>query len=358
MPEIHKPYRLGLDLGTNSIGWAAVELADEEPCGLLDMGVRIFPDGRDARGEASNAVERRVARGQRRRRDRYLTRRERLMQALVECGLMPADKDERKKLESLNPYQLRARALDDGPLPPYELGRALFHLNQRRGFKSNRKAVGDEQEASQMLAAINELRQRIEESGVRTLGEYLARRHERGDAVRARPETGLRADRAMYEAEFDQIRMAQERHHRLNAAEWDNLRATILFHRRLRPVDPGWCQFEAREPRAARALPSFQKFRMLQEVNNLRVQAGAEPERPLSASERKFALERLRDGRDINLTRPTGLLKALTFNLAAGGRKTIKGDETAARLDKPARFGKRWPDSLEVFPLNGSASVI
>ena len=39
-------YRLGLDLGTNSIGWAAVILDDKnDPCGVLDMGVRIFPDG-------------------------------------------------------------------------------------------------------------------------------------------------------------------------------------------------------------------------------------------------------------------------------------------------------------------------
>ena len=42
-------YRLGLDVGTNSIGWAAVRLDDNDaPCGLLDVGVRIFPDGREA----------------------------------------------------------------------------------------------------------------------------------------------------------------------------------------------------------------------------------------------------------------------------------------------------------------------
>ena len=34
---------------------------------------------------------------------------------------------------------LRARGLDEN-LAPHELGRALFHLNQRRGFKSNRRA--------------------------------------------------------------------------------------------------------------------------------------------------------------------------------------------------------------------------
>ena len=173
MSEIHKPYRLGLDLGTNSIGWAAVQLDHGgEPCGLLDIGVRIFPDGRDATSEASNAVQRRVARGQRRRRDRYLSRRNRLMQALVSCGLMPDDAAARKELEKqLDPYALRARALDQR-LEAFELGRALFHLDQRRGFKSNRKAGDNKEEDGQVRTAINKLSQRIRESGARTLGEF------------------------------------------------------------------------------------------------------------------------------------------------------------------------------------------
>ncbi len=87
-----KKYRLGLDLGTNSIGWAAVSLDEnDEPCGVLDMGVRIFPDGRNPTDKTSNATQRRLARGQRRRRDRYLQRRNDIMQALVEFGLMPCN---------------------------------------------------------------------------------------------------------------------------------------------------------------------------------------------------------------------------------------------------------------------------
>ena len=83
-----------LNLGTNSIGWAAVKLNDEDHlCGVLDMGVRIFPDGRTTTDKTSNAVARRTARGQRRRRDRYLMRRGDLMQALVEFGLMPPDRE-------------------------------------------------------------------------------------------------------------------------------------------------------------------------------------------------------------------------------------------------------------------------
>ena len=202
-------YRLGLDLGTNSIGWAAVRLdARDGPCGVLDMGVRIFPDGRNPQDKTSLAVQRRVPRGARRRRDRYLRRRSGLMDELAVCGLMPPDRDARKELERLDPYMLRARALDH-PLKPFELGRALFHLDQRRGFKSNRKARGrDESEDKKTRDDIGQLRRRIEESGARTLGEFLAARHAAGRTVRARAGEGLYPDRAMYGAEFDAIRGA------------------------------------------------------------------------------------------------------------------------------------------------------
>ena len=354
-------YRLGLDLGTNSIGWAAVSLdEDGNPFGVLDMGVRIFPDGRDAQSQTSNAVARRTARGQRRRRDRYKQRRSDLMQALGELGLMPPDTEKRKALERLNPYALRAHALDQ-PLEPFELGRALFHLDQRRGFKSNRKADGgDDSEKTKISERIGDLRRSIEESGARTLGEFLARRHEKRETVRARPELGLYPDRAMYQEEFDAIRKAQEPHHKVEPEQWDRLRDSIIFFQRpLKPVEPGWCQFEYEngERRAAKALPVFQEFRMLQEVANLRIQIGSEPERPLNEQEKERALKRLRSGANIDLQRPTrdlGLPPGAIFNLARGGRKNIKGDETTARLSvsgkptkgdklaEPGLFGKGW----------------
>ena len=358
-------YRLGLDMGTNSIGWTAIKLdGDGQPCGTLDMGVRIFPDGRQARGNGerpSNAVNRRVARGQRRRRDRYLLRRKELIGALVEYGLMPSEKGERDRIAHDNklypPYELRARALDR-PLEAFELGRAVFHLAQRRGFKSNRKSDGgDENEAGKTRADISELRRRMEEGGARTLGEYMARRLRKGKSVRARPDVvGLYPERAMYEEEFDRIREAQESHQGLSVEGWDRLRCIIFRQRDLKPVDPGWCLFEANEKRAARALPVFQEFRILQEVNNLRIQDGVE-DRALNAGERERALKRLGSGKDINLEKPVGELglpSGAKFNLAAGGRKTIKGDETSAKLATspkkatksrsahPGMFGRKW----------------
>src|SRR5690606_5864266 len=102
----------------------------------------------------------------------------RLMETLVENGLMPADEGARKKLEKLDPYWLRAAALDER-LELHELGRAIFHLNQRRGFRSNRIADSGDNEKSAMKAGMRQLREALDEHGARTLGELLARRHGR-----------------------------------------------------------------------------------------------------------------------------------------------------------------------------------
>ena len=64
-------YRLGVDLGTNSLGWCLITLDKKGvPCGILNAGSRIFSDDRDPQTGTSLAVERRIARGTRRRRER------------------------------------------------------------------------------------------------------------------------------------------------------------------------------------------------------------------------------------------------------------------------------------------------
>ena len=136
---------LGLDLGPNSIGWA---LVNDDPDGpknakLVDLGVRVFPEGVDAfdtSKESSRNEDRRVARGLRRQVQRRVRRRRYLRQALIESGLWPNDATAETELYGLDPYELRCRALSE-PLTPHEIGRVLLHLNQRRGFLSNRKRI-------------------------------------------------------------------------------------------------------------------------------------------------------------------------------------------------------------------------
>jgi CRISPR-associated endonuclease Csn1 len=195
-------------MGTNSLGWVAFDLDHHgNVIALLDAGVRVFSDGRepsskDRVGE-SLAVQRRLSRGARRNLDRGGKRKKALLERLIHLGLMPRDPAACKALErGIDPYQMRAAAIDR-PLTAYELGRALFQLNQRRGFLSNRKSDDDE-ETGKIKPKITELRQAL---GGQTLGQWLNNRLIAGQSIRFRGEDGdYFADRAMYLEEFDAIR--------------------------------------------------------------------------------------------------------------------------------------------------------
>lgn len=87
---------LGLDLGTNSIGWALINHNYEEKIGkIIDANSRIIPMSQDILGEfekgnsVSQTAERTRYRGMRRLRERFLLRRERLNRTLNLLGFLP-----------------------------------------------------------------------------------------------------------------------------------------------------------------------------------------------------------------------------------------------------------------------------
>ncbi|MCA0365419.1 MAG: type II CRISPR RNA-guided endonuclease Cas9 [Bacteroidetes bacterium] len=87
---------LGLDLGTNSIGWALINQDFENSTGkILGMGSRIIPMSQDILGEfgkgnsISQTAERTSLRGVRRLRERFLLRRERLHRVLNLMNFLP-----------------------------------------------------------------------------------------------------------------------------------------------------------------------------------------------------------------------------------------------------------------------------
>lgn len=349
-------YRLGLDVGTNSIGWAALTLDPntKRPNGILGLGVRIFSDGRNPKDGTSLAVARRGPRSTRRRRDRYLRRRDDLMQALIVVGLMPDGEAERQALTMLDPYSLRARAVCE-PLAPHELGRALFHLDQRRGFKSNRKT--DSTDDNKLTERMDELDRRLRESGARSLGEYLHRRRLKGKMVRARPEAGFYPYRGLYEREFDAIRLFQSPDQNLRPEQWDQLRDIMFFQRPLRPVDPGWCLLEDGEHRAHRALPCAQEFRMVQETNNLRILVPGHPALSLTRDQRARVLKELRTKKELKLDALVKLLRlnsGARVNLLDDNRAALKGDETSARLSHKDLFGRLW----QVLPASRRTDIV
>lgn len=87
---------LGLDLGTNSIGWALVEQDFENKKGeILGMGSRVIPMSQEILGDfgkgnsVSQTAERTRYRSIRRLRERYLLRRERLHRVLKVLDFLP-----------------------------------------------------------------------------------------------------------------------------------------------------------------------------------------------------------------------------------------------------------------------------
>ncbi len=270
-------YLLGLDLGTNSIGWCLLNLdTNGKPCKIFRTGVRIFTSGRDAKTYSSLKATRREKRSHRRRRDRLLQRQQYLIATLVEIGLMPSDEQKRQALAFQNPYQLRKNALDH-ELDPHQIGRALFHLNQRRGFKSNRIAQGTN-ETSIVKNSIDKLKKQLKLEKVRTLGEFLANKNEKRQEVRTRRYGTTKKDlyelypeRQMLEDEFDKIwkKQASFNAKLYTPANGEKIKKVIFMQRKLKPQEVGKCLLAPNHERAAKALPLFQQFRIYQELANL-----------------------------------------------------------------------------------------
>ena len=363
-------YRLALDLGSTSLGWAMIRLdADNPPApvAMIKAGVRIFSDGRNPKDGSSLAVTRRDARSMRRRRDRLLKRKARMIRSLIEHGFFPADETKRKALVTANPYALRARGLDEA-LKPEEFARALFHINQRRGFKSNRKTDKKDNDSGALKIAINKLREAITQQNCRTVGEWLNKRAAVGGLVRARyrqekvvkddgktkinKSYDLYIDRAMISDEFDAMwrKQSELKPALFTEAARADLKDVLLHQRTLKPVKPGRCTFMPEEERAPLALPSTQRFRMYQEVNNLRILREGLKEEPLTLQQRNdliAALEQHSKRSFTQIKKLLGIGGAVQFNFEDPKRQELKGNVTSAILSDSNRFGKAWFDFSE-----------
>jgi len=372
--------RLGLDIGTNSIGWWLHATENDEITEVIDGGVRIFSDGRDPKSKASLAVDRRAARAQRRRRDRFLRRKAALIKRMAEAELMPADPIEAKALELLDPYALRAEGLDR-ELPLTHFGRALFHLNQRRGFKSNRKTDRGDNESGKIKDATKRLDEEMAIKKARTYGEFLHMRRltatdpKQIPTVRTRLSVARRDNAEKEEVGYDYY---PDRHHlseefvQLWAAQakyspdvlTDDLRdeiRLIIFHQRdLQKPKIGLCLFSGqhgippKDKRIPSAHPVGQRRILFETVNALRIAARGEPARGLTREERDKIIHAMDNRTHVKDVKKMALtLKHLgnkviklrpeqSFTLETTNRDAIACDPVRASLSHPNRFGPRW----------------
>jgi CRISPR-associated endonuclease Csn1 len=405
-------YRLGLDLGASSVGWAVIELSHgKEPKAtrLVATGVRIFEAGVEGSIEqgkdSSRGAERRMARLPRRQHWRSQHRKRSLFLWLQKLGLLPQtfefELDEKgnprgplaeqrnQELEALDrqlidkfvkgnlaasncdgfvefqilPYILRAKAAAGERLEPYELGRALYHLVQRRGYKSNRKASRNDEEEGVVFNGIQEL---DSARGGRTLAQYVVDsfRHRNGrfgfesefgefgtDNPHDKSTQIVRryTHREMYRDEFDRIRTAQSAlHPQLKPADWDRIGRILFYQRPMKSQSHliGRCSLETERRRCTIAIPVFQEFRLLQQLNHLQVRIPGLPNRFLTSTEHARLLEDLSQQGEMALSKAVKLLRlprGASFTQDGFGDdddQKLIGHRTNAKL-APC-FGDRW----------------
>ena len=313
-------YTLGLDIGIASVGWAVLENnIDGEPIKIERLGVRIFDKAEETDGSPL-AKHRREARGQRRTIRRKRHRKDRIKQLIQQNGIMTrvemSEMFEHSQFET-SVYELRVQALER-TLTKQEFVRVLIHLAQRRGYKSNSKSEeAKDKENGKVKSAISENKQCMEENGYRTIGEMLLNDdrfwecnpdgtkifvpHNHLDDYRTTVE------RSMVE---DEIRLIFSQQRALGVsyatAEFEEAYLEIWGSQRNFDEGPGGkspyggnmiekmlghCTFEKDEPRAAKGSYSAEYFRLLQDVNHLRLVKNNGESSALTAEQKQIYID-------------------------------------------------------------------
>lgn len=292
---------LGIDLGTNSIGWAITE-ETEGVYKLIDKGVNIFQEGvaYDKNNEKPMVERRTSARGLRRHYFRRRLRKIEILKILIENKLCPELTTEElnlwrhKKQYPLNPVFLSWLSTDDNlDKNPYHdrytaltrkldlsnqaerdiLGRAIYHIGQRRGFLSNRKDSTKEDDKGKVKSAIKDLDTAIIDAGCKYLGEFFYKLYQNKKRIRNGVYDegyGYAYRKDHYLKEFEAICNTQELDKELQLA----LYRAIFFQRPLKSQKGkvGKCTFEKEKARCPISHPSFEEFRMLQFINSIKIQ--------------------------------------------------------------------------------------
>ena len=329
-------YILGLDIGIASVGWAMVEIDEEEnPICLIDLGVRVFERAEVPKTGDSLAMARRLARSVRRltrRRAHRLLRARRLLKR--EGVLQAADFDENGLIKSLpnTPWQLRAAALDR-KLTPLEWSAVLLHLIKHRGYLSQRKNEGEtaDKELGALLKGVADNAHALQKGDFRTPAELALNKFEKesGHIRNQRGDYSHTFSRKDLQAELNLLFEKQKEFSNPHVSDGlkEGIETLLMTQRPALSGDAvqkmlGHCTFEPTEPKAAKNTYTAERFVWLTKLNNLRIlEQGSE--RPLTDTERATLMDE-----------PYRKSK-LTY---AQARKLLDLDDTA--FFKGLRYGK------------------
>jgi CRISPR-associated endonuclease Csn1 len=311
-------YRVGLDVGTASLGVAAFSLDENNnPLDLIWKHVRIFdePLEKSPAGLKSKQAGRRAARMQRRQIDRRLGRTKSIaaLAPLLGIQIEPSHDSGRTLLE------IRARAARE-PIDLSDLIRVFIRLGKRRGYsgefrpKKEGAKLGEVEGGNHDLKA--EMQVLAQSKGLSdvTLGEFLYQRWLDGKPTKLKIKESddkttegknLYALRSQLVDEFEQIWQTQSvfypilnSHHEGKPLK-EIFNHTIFYQRPLKAVGGmvGQCNLEPTLARAPRAQLAFQHFRIEKTLGDLRWGAGKRAEK-LTAKQ-KSVIRQLCDEKDM-----------------------------------------------------------
>ena len=267
-------YKIGLDIGITSVGWAIINLDENR---IEDLGVRIFDKAEQPKGEPLS-LPRRIARSTRRRLRRKKHRLERIRRLLVREGVLTKNEMDNlfKNRHLVDVWQLRVDALER-KLNNDELARVLLHLAKRRGFKSNRKSDHNTNENSVILKKVEENQSIL--SHYRTVADMIV--HDEKFKFHKRNKSEDYSNmiaRDSLEQEIQYIFSKQREFHNPVCTEqfekkylhiWSSQRPFASKDDIEKKV--GFCTFESKEKRAPKATYTFQSFVAWGHINKLRL---------------------------------------------------------------------------------------
>ena len=339
---------LGLDLGVGSIGWSLIALdEDQRPAEILGMGCRIVPLTKEENkfasgGGISENAKRTQMRTMRKMLDRYQQRRTKLANILREHQMYP---DEAlMELPLMQLWQLRADAATPGrQLSLPELGRVLYHLSQKRGYRHSRSDESGEKKDTEYVAEVKSRYQQIQEEGL-TVGQHFAKllkdneqHSERGGVYYNYRTKDQVFPREAYAEEFDRIMAVQRGFHpSLTDRLIAKLRDCIFYQRPLKSCKHlvSYCEFERKQvelpvkqverdgtitykkqlvdvgPKVApKSSPLAEVCRIWETLNNLRLYFPDGSERTITQEERQRLFEYLQENDALSLAQTKKILK-------------------------------------------------
>jgi len=273
---------LGLDLGITSIGWALVNTNDKDVTKnkIIDSGVRIFTIAEHPKDGKSLALPRREARSARRTTKRKAQKLRAVKRLLLSNKIITQN-----ELDSLfignkkqkDVWDLRKEALYR-ELDNKELSRIMIHLAKHRGYFSNRKSEEpSDNEGKAVLSGIGHNRTILESEKYATVGEYIATKKKKRNGKDSEGKLNYENSvaRSMLVDEIEIIFNKQKGFGNsfVNDMLLESYKEIAFTQRPLKSVADmvANCPFEIDEKRASKSAYSFEYFRALQKLKNLRV---------------------------------------------------------------------------------------